>query len=1383
MDDKKRRNEDRRLKLDVIQSYGSLCSAKFKDSISIIEDEQRRLLYPVGKFIAQKFIDKPDTQFIRLSDNLDIVSCMTVAPNKRTLAVAEKMKNETVPQLVIYNLKAHPSKMEAEKKPYKYLDTKSSTFISMAFSHTDSRFLLCLTGPPDYLLIFVDLIRMKHLALSAIGQELTRVSISPKDNHMVAVSGKNYFKILRVQENSFISLTDQIKRLAPIQTFTDHAWFEENKVILANDKAEIFIIHDNDVRQYINNAFTDIRGPGVSSLIAFSKGFLVGSDSGHFALWIRGDDHDKQKTEDGIEVVMDLQFLKKWRCERKSQVVSMDITKQEDLVAVAFSNNDICTIEMGQVLPNSTEVLESYKNNEKFLKREVKFDFLFNGFHNAPITHLDVCLQRPLIVTASKYDSTIRIWNYAYPRCELARKFYLGDDGNQQGLGTKENQSTTQDISPLCSVGFHPTGYYLAAGFQDKLRIFHVLHSELRAYKEMAVKCCTQVKFSQGGHMLAVAYPRAKSNHYYINIYDAYTMEFMHTLKGHSNQITDLIWGIKDTFLASCGLDGSIFEWNPNDWSRKDYVYNTNKYTSLIYDPPIGMLIAAGTESIKDKTEQDKIDTKYIVREQRIVQNGISTGKDHHFHDLGQQKLTQLAYIQSLYNQFGIIGGTENGQIKIYSYIFNQMAFETMPVHQGEITRIKCSPDGRYVFSTGTDGVLFIYQVSEISNDGQIYASKTGAEAKEQMDDIDKINPKAGVVDENLADVLLVSRNEIETYIAEMKKLHNDLQDLDQKTDFKVQEEKRKVEKEKLEIEKQMNNEIAAWAARYDQLKAQKSAAEKESANLFKNVENNHLKAVEELENLYERKLAFENEKYLQLEQDLMEERRRNQAQAKEFESKHTSYIEELKEKFYKNFQITAKALENNQNQADQLKATYEEILAQQEEDHEFEIKDLNDRQKKEIDRLKCLLAEKDSKFKQEQKLVQELRLENEKLDKRLQEKEQAYQLLEKNLKEAETKIDVQCKDLEDKDDQLKKKDKKISEYKDKINVLQKSKHVLSFRTTEMKKSLEPKEAQIEKLKEELFRLESEFAKQLKINSELNSKINEETSKTNALTHDLNLQIQTTKKKENIIQNITRDIHNCVHYIDDKEWKKEMTKLYQRYVLQQEIKQSSNDPRSIEEMNRHINHLEKSAIQINSSTEKMMVRREKEIYKRTSENQQLIHELNEIRKQCKDYETEKSNLKIENDKYKKENEKFKQEIKVLQTKLGKNIGEQNVEMMNEDVMQQSQQPILPQALNINKQGSAQARLQSLPQKNNKMGKILRGPNFDKQKLQPFEFQKNVELQNQLQIALNQLQANESMIKNFRKILKEKGIEDPYADAEQEHSQFGRPLSSIFGSRV
>lgn len=53
MDDRsRRRNDDRRVKLDVIQSFGSLCSSKLKDSIAIIEDENRRLLFPVGKFIG-----------------------------------------------------------------------------------------------------------------------------------------------------------------------------------------------------------------------------------------------------------------------------------------------------------------------------------------------------------------------------------------------------------------------------------------------------------------------------------------------------------------------------------------------------------------------------------------------------------------------------------------------------------------------------------------------------------------------------------------------------------------------------------------------------------------------------------------------------------------------------------------------------------------------------------------------------------------------------------------------------------------------------------------------------------------------------------------------------------------------------------------------------------------------------------------------------------------------------------------------------------------------------------------------------------------------------------------------------------------------------------
>ena len=112
----------------------------------------------------------------------------------------------------MFSFKSEPHKIEAEKRIYKCTETKSNSIVGLSFSHQDSRFLIVLTGPPDYLILFLDS-RMKALASSSLGNEISRISISPKDNHMVCMSGKNYFKIMRVQENSFIPLSETIKRL------------------------------------------------------------------------------------------------------------------------------------------------------------------------------------------------------------------------------------------------------------------------------------------------------------------------------------------------------------------------------------------------------------------------------------------------------------------------------------------------------------------------------------------------------------------------------------------------------------------------------------------------------------------------------------------------------------------------------------------------------------------------------------------------------------------------------------------------------------------------------------------------------------------------------------------------------------------------------------------------------------------------------------------------------------------------------------------------------------------------------------------------------------------------------------------------------------------
>ena len=128
-----------------------------------------------------------------------------------------------------------------------------------------------------------------------------------------------------------------------------------------------------------------------------------------------------------------------------------------------------------------------------------------------------------MVVTCSREDSTIRLWNYDSTkfRSELGRKFIFEN--------TDESAA-----KPLLTVAIHPSGYYLAAGCTDKLRFFHVLHDMLRPYREIMQKMVTLLKFSEGGQYLAAAYPKHKSQSYYVSIYNCYTLEVLKTIQAHA---------------------------------------------------------------------------------------------------------------------------------------------------------------------------------------------------------------------------------------------------------------------------------------------------------------------------------------------------------------------------------------------------------------------------------------------------------------------------------------------------------------------------------------------------------------------------------------------------------------------------------------------------------------------------------------------------------------------------------------------------------------------------------------------------------------------------------------------------------------------------------
>lgn len=77
---------------------------------------------------------------------------------------------------------------------------------------------------------------------------------------------------------------------------------------------------------------------------------------------------------------------------------------------------------------------------------------------------MDVCVQRPIVITLSKADSSIRVWNYESGQCELIKTYH-----SMQKEFANSNQSYLQ------SVALHPSGFYLAVGFIDKVKVYHLL--------------------------------------------------------------------------------------------------------------------------------------------------------------------------------------------------------------------------------------------------------------------------------------------------------------------------------------------------------------------------------------------------------------------------------------------------------------------------------------------------------------------------------------------------------------------------------------------------------------------------------------------------------------------------------------------------------------------------------------------------------------------------------------------------------------------------------------------------------------------------------------------------------------------------------------------
>jgi len=246
------------------------------------------------------------------------------------------------------------------------------------------------------------------------------------------------------------------------------------------------------------------------TVVSHAKGFLVGGTNGYFGVF--------ERTEDRKDPFL---LIKTLRAGDES-IRSMAISSNKETVIACTKNDRLMTFSLSSVDMLEEGAVASF------------VDVFKGGFHQGAIHAMDICVQKSIAVTVGA-DRTIRVWNYIRGKSQIV------------------HHSKAEE--PF-SVALHPYGFQCVVGFKERVRIYNILLDDIRALRELPLKHCGAIRYSDGGHVFACA------SGITVTVYSSVTFSCLGTFAGHIGIVRCLYFSRNDRLLYSASADGSLHSWD-----------------------------------------------------------------------------------------------------------------------------------------------------------------------------------------------------------------------------------------------------------------------------------------------------------------------------------------------------------------------------------------------------------------------------------------------------------------------------------------------------------------------------------------------------------------------------------------------------------------------------------------------------------------------------------------------------------------------------------------------------------------------------------------------------------------------------------------------------
>ena len=1281
-------NPKSQLKMDILKAFGAdLNNPSTRDNILFVN---KALIYPCGRHLSLRDLSnindntdshKNEQLFIFLEQDIKEINCLNVSRDSYLLLVTSE--NSSCAEISVYNLsKISFNSFTIFKPRRKIISTEYTKFIHASFTQEGN--LICALGlnkNGNVNLVVYDIQSFKKFQNDNYTPKFTQEippggnKISFLNNKIFCISGKNCLSFWILYENSckeFISSVNLLKN------YVDHTWIPDprcpilgaitdtNELIIYNAvfyKSNTNINNTNlneedlnqpierfAVRQTLNNIYDiiTVKGNFINSgklnldenvnlisqrIKAYEGGLIIGSNKGNILFLEKMPNGEYSPTR----------YSNK---ENEASITGLCLEKfgNKELLVSGFNSNEIGYIDLNEVLTN-------IKNPDY----KISLNYICDGFHKGPITSMDISLQRPIIITCSKKDNTIRVWNYLTGHCENCK------------IVLEEKEDAKDKDLNILSIAIHPNGYYVAISDSEMIRFFHLCYKELRFYgndqvgNEQSKANCNVIKFSVGGNLLAAASDRKI---YIIRSFSRETLKVFNT--PHKGKIVNLFFHDEDKFLYSCGSDGFVIQYNLFDFdtmklTNKLNTYNDsticrnyskiNKYKQKIAQ--INNIISVGYLPSGDymisnlKFESDKIEeisqVKYTYG--TIKEHGVSLC---HIH-------TKRYEIQS------VAVGTADGKVALYSKKIDSEIdpvplanFDMIHSHSNKVNFIFFSRDTNLLFSGGEDGNIFIYAVYEYPD---------GEEATFDENRVMSMGQINSILDEGLGDHVLMSLNEINLNEEKMKNKKEQILKLKKTADESNQLFEKQLGNKIEEINSTKDNEI-------QELKKKIENLENEKNSLINNYEKKMEETLQEHRKKFNERETNMNFKFEELHKEIGELQTLNKNMKNEYDKKLKEDNDNQKNKFKeleffltKNVDILNKKNEKLEKNLEEAKNNEIKKMRLIENEHECE---LELKQKKFED----ILQQNQLDLEEKINIISKLKEKIIKLEKSISSNEitlQNYanenQILLDNVNKLRAKLDKKetekenlAKNLNELEENYQKKSK-LENFSNQLkNELYKKNYELSAKfQTEVQS------------REELSNTTKALEKQLEETINLLINREKELHKNKAIIEQCKVDLESSRKASILakkeFETLLRTIYDTFQTNDKRDILLGIREIFNTYILKDAKK--FNEKGKIEmnvriELEKQIEHLQNELDKEKENNINKDKISEIEYRKKMEENQNLIKEMTKIKKLNIDMGNQIKNLKYKNVTLSQTIERFRNNKKIKLTETLPNIKEDNI---------------------------------------------------------------------------------------------------------------------------